>query len=229
MHTHSKYSPDCNMDFKIMAKYGKKRGLDGMAITDHNSMDGVIQAKRIFEDYGLVLVPGVELRHKDCDFLIYFVEDERLLTFNNIHELIDFVHSNGGIIALAHPYRPGYLLPLSQILERIDAIEVFNSRSKEHENLKAKELKIKYGKGAVAGSDAHTYDYIGLGTVISEGNSLEDLRENILKDMVKIESHMPNKITRAKGLFTVIKHMSSEKRRYYITHPLDALNKLLRR
>lgn len=217
------------MDLKLIGKYAKRHGLGGVAITDHNTMRGLLPAKRIFKDYGLLLVPGAELALKGSDVLIYFVEESKILEIDDIYELIDFVHENHGIIALAHPYRPGYKLPPEKTLKHIDAIEVFNSQCTKKENQMAENLRERYGKCAVAGSDAHIYSYIGLGAVDADCTTLDELRENILNGNIKIASKIPNRLTRACNIFGSIWHMPGDKKRYFLTHPWVAVKKILRK
>ena len=227
MHIHSDYSWDCIMKTEKIAKIAKRKGLDGISITDHDTMDGLKQKCNLIKKFDLLSIPGVEIKRNKSDFLIYFVEDKNILKIHNTVELIDIVHSFEGIIALAHPYRRGYELPGKEILERIDAIEVFNSRSRLEDNRKAIQLAEKFNKITIGGSDAHTYRYIGLGTTIIEGNDIEDIKRNMLKNRVKIERNYPSKILKFESKLNTVSQLMPGKKRYYIRHPLKAIKRLI--
>ena len=47
LHIHSKYSACSNLKLKIILKFAKKRKLDGIAVTDHNTMKGALQLKKL--------------------------------------------------------------------------------------------------------------------------------------------------------------------------------------
>lgn len=228
MHIHSEQSWDCNMKTEKIAKIAKSKRLDGISITDHDTMDRLEKKCNIIKKFDLLSIPGVEIKRNKSDFLIYFVEDENILKIQDAIELIDIVHSFDGIIALAHPYRRGYELPSKEIIERIDAIEVFNSRSRLDDNRKAQQLAEKFNKTLIGGSDAHTYGYIGLGSTIFEGNDINDLKRNLLNNRVKIEGNYPNKILKFGSRLNTILHLMPEKKRYYLRHPLKAFKKLFK-
>ncbi|MDM7913276.1 MAG: PHP domain-containing protein, partial [Methanotrichaceae archaeon] len=70
LHVHSNYS-DGRDDVKTILKAAKKRGLDGIAITDHDSLGGSRAARRIIKDLELkmILIPGVEVTTADGHLL----------------------------------------------------------------------------------------------------------------------------------------------------------------
>jgi len=46
LHIHSKYSYDGILEPRDIVKIAIKRGLDGIAITDHNTVKGALEAKK---------------------------------------------------------------------------------------------------------------------------------------------------------------------------------------
>ena len=46
LHIHSKYSYDGILEPKDIVKIAIKKGLDGIAITDHNTVKGALEAKK---------------------------------------------------------------------------------------------------------------------------------------------------------------------------------------
>ncbi|AGB04690.1 putative metal-dependent phosphoesterase, PHP family [Aciduliprofundum sp. MAR08-339] len=225
MHVHSEYSFDSKMKIKTIAKITKKRGLDGIALTDHNTLKGIKNAKETFRNYGLMLIPGVELRVEKTDYLIYFIEEEALLKIKEVNDIIDYVKENNGIIGVAHPYRRGYNLPHRNILERLDVVEVFNARNTFNENAMAENLVKKLNKTPTAGSDAHIYSYIGLGYIICG----DDIKECLLKNKVRIAGEYPTRYMKMHNKLKAAQYMPSTKKRYYLTHPYTAFKKLLKK
>lgn len=65
LHTHSTAS-DGQYSPADLAKLVKERGAEVWALTDHDSVDGVEQAKEVGERLGLRVVTGVELSADDC-------------------------------------------------------------------------------------------------------------------------------------------------------------------
>ena len=214
------------MSIKKISKIAKKKGLDGLAITDHNTIDGFPAAEKISKDMGLLYIPGVELRIEKTDYLVYFIDDPKVLEIKNLEELIDFVHESGGIVAIAHPYRSGYEIPSLKIVQKLDAVEVFNAKNHEHENRNAKILQKKYMKGSVAGSDAHIYSYVGLGSILVNATEIEEVKKAIIKNNLRILGHMPTEIQTIKNILNSIKYIPRKKKKYYLRHPYTALRKI---
>ncbi|HDN01715.1 MAG TPA: PHP domain-containing protein, partial [Candidatus Bathyarchaeota archaeon] len=58
MHVHTWYS-DSSASVDEVIEAAKRRGLDGVAITDHNVIDGALEAER--KSDGLIIIPGEEI------------------------------------------------------------------------------------------------------------------------------------------------------------------------
>ncbi|MCW4020866.1 MAG: PHP domain-containing protein, partial [Candidatus Bathyarchaeota archaeon] len=60
LHVHTCYSGDCTTTLEEVISYARKRGLDGVAITDHDTISG---AMRLLErkDTDLLIIPGIEV------------------------------------------------------------------------------------------------------------------------------------------------------------------------
>jgi predicted metal-dependent phosphoesterase TrpH len=159
-----------------MAEY---RGLNVIAITDHNTMKGYIELKKNprlvvrAEKANLCLIPGMEISSISCDLLCLFIENEPVLKPNlDADEVIDKLRSdNDALIILAHPGRGDVCRSL---VEKVDLVEVFNARSRVSSNLKAKTLGAKYHKQPICNSDAHFPWEIGVGRTIILNGDLSD-------------------------------------------------------
>ena len=184
-HIHSKYSFDSILEPKKIIKVAKKKGLDGVAITDHNSIKGSLDAQKINKDQDFLVIIGSEINTEKGDIIGLFLNEE--IKSRNSIEVIDEIHEQDGIVVLPHPYRGHEIDELRKILDRIDLIEVFNARNNELQNRKAGELATTCKMHTTAGSDAHFSSEIGLGrTIIKNGCDIEDVRLKLLKGEVEI-------------------------------------------
>lgn len=161
-HIHTKYSYDSLQSPSSVLKYAKIRGLNTIAITDHNSIRGGIEAHKINNDPNFNVIIGSEINTEVGDIIgIYLNED---IKSRESTEVIDEIKTQGGMVILPHPFR-GHKLN-DELIIQCDTIEVFNSRSTVNENELSLELAKKFKKPFVAGSDAHFSSEIGLSKVI---------------------------------------------------------------
>ncbi len=179
LHVHSKASFDSLLDIPTIIRVAKNRGLGGVAITDHNTAEGVFKAlsdgtKR--EDDGFLLIPGIEFSTDKGHVLGLFIEREpevsaekgSLLPFESA---VRAVHDAKGIAVLAHPYQ------IRAVIQQecfdghggdfCDALEAFNSRAPIVRNPRANLQADSYAKlhrlPVTGGSDAHFAWEIGRG------------------------------------------------------------------
>ena len=157
LHIHSKYSFDSILEPATIIKVAKERGLNGVAITDHDTIQGGVEAKRINKDPNFIVIVGCEINTEVGDIIGLFLNKE-LLSRNSM-EVIEEIKAQGGIVVLPHPYK-GHTLT-DDLLEHVDIIECFNSRTGKYENFCAEELARKHNKPQIAGSDAHFASEIG--------------------------------------------------------------------
>ena len=180
LHIHSKYSYDSCMDIEKILEIAKKKGLSGISITDHNTIKGSLKAMETAKKKGgLLVIPGIEITTNYGDIIGLFINEE--IKSRNALEVIDIIKSQGGIASLAHPFKRNKAID-EELLLKIDAIEVFNSRCSRKVNQKAEELFRNSNIGITAGSDAHFYFEIGRGWIgLEECLNEEDVRKAILK------------------------------------------------
>jgi predicted metal-dependent phosphoesterase TrpH len=77
LHAHTTAS-DGTLTPSGLVKRAKQNGLTGVAVTDHDTLDGIEEAKRAGESLGILVVPGVEIntewQGKEVHLLGYFVD-----------------------------------------------------------------------------------------------------------------------------------------------------------
>lgn len=162
IHIHSYYSDGVNSPAEIVS-YAKKLGLDGIAITDHNEIEGSLEALK-FQNENFLVIPGIEVSAKEGHIVALGIKEiipEKL----SAEETIERIHKLGGIAIAAHPYdflRGGVRDLVLKI--NFDAVEVENGhtiRSKKN----VLEIAKKNSLPISGGSDAHCLDEIGLVTI----------------------------------------------------------------
>ena len=200
-HIHSKYSKDSMLKPETILKVAKKRGLDGVAVTDHNTIKGGLVTKEKNNDNDFTVIVGAEIRTEYGDIVGLFLQEE--IVSRNFIDVAKEIKDQGGVVILAHPYRKGIDFPIN-LINKIDLIEAFNARSNRELNLKAQKLSRNEGKGIVAGSDAHFYFEIGkCKTRISN-----DVRVALLNGETEIEGMISN---------------------YYLVHGLSVLTEKIKK
>ena len=165
-HCHSNASRDSLNRVEDLVRTAHERGIDRLMITDHNTIKGALEAKRL--DPELVIV-SEEILTLDGELLAYFLTDEipqGLLP----EDAIRLLRQQGAFISVPHPFdrrRHGWALDdLLRIAPLVDAIEVFNSRSQiTWINNLAAEFALQHNLAGTVGSDAHTLQEVGRSTL----------------------------------------------------------------
>jgi predicted metal-dependent phosphoesterase TrpH len=174
IHVHSNYSDGVPTPEEIV-QYCRNVGLDGVAITDHDTIEGSLQACRLASK-DFIVIPGVEISAKEGHILALGINKlvERdlsaLETVNRIHQL-------GGIAIAAHPY-DRYRRGVGDLILTVpfDAVEVLNGHT--FTNSKNPErMAWQAGLPVVGGTDAHSLGEIGNVSIVVEGNPLEAIKK----------------------------------------------------
>jgi predicted metal-dependent phosphoesterase TrpH len=157
LHNHTKWSVDCLVEFETIIRLCEKRGIDRIAITDHNTAEGALKMKELAPD--LVIV-GEEIMTTQGELLAYYVQEsipEGLTPDETIKRLRD----QGAVFSVSHPFdrlRKGAWREsdLLKIIDKVDAIEIFNARCMfAEDNLKAIAFAEQHNVLGTAGSDSH--------------------------------------------------------------------------
>lgn len=145
---------------KNVVNWAVRNSIKNLAITDHDTIKGSLLAKRYAESKNLDIniIIGAEYK-TDCGDLIALFIDEEIQEKESL-KFISKVHEKGGIVILPHPYHAHQLN--NQIINKVDIIEVFNSRLTISQNEKAKKLAEEFNKPTIAGNDAHVYSELTL-------------------------------------------------------------------
>lgn len=180
LHIHSNHSNDSDLTVDDILRQAGRKGLDGIAICDHNTVDGSLHAIERTKELNLPLLvlPGIEVSTSDGHLIVIGIR-ENILPNLPVSETISIARQKGGVLIAPHPFKKG---SLGLAAKDADAIETFNSRCIFGENKRAKELALSLGKPEVGGSDSHLLSSIGLGfTEIDAQSSERSVLESIRK------------------------------------------------
>lgn len=158
LHSHSLWSKDCIVAFETILQLCEQRGIDKIALTDHNTADGALALQQMAPARVIV---GEEIMTTQGEILAFFVR-ETIPAGLTPEATIQRLRDQGAVISVSHPYdrlRKGAWeeADLTRIIDQVDAIEVFNARCIYREdNDKAAAFARQHGLTGTVGSDAHS-------------------------------------------------------------------------
>src|SRR5512133_2101550 len=191
-HCHSDASPDSLVKPAELIATARERGINRMVVTDHNSIRGALRCKEL--DPELIIV-GEEVQTSCSELLASFVTKEVPRDLEP-KEAIKRLRDQGAFISISHPFDPhrGWQLKdLLEIIDLVDAVEVFNARCYRPEwNLQAFEFAGEHGKPGTVGSDSHSlYEIGGAGILVPAFETADELRAVIGRGRVEAELASP--------------------------------------
>ncbi len=218
LHAHSKYSPDSVLEPERIVKTAIKRGLSGIAVTDHNTIKGGLKAKK-YETEDFAVIVGSEIKTARGEIIGLFLEEEVKPAAGDFQELVSAIKRQNGIVVIPHPFdelRRSALHPTEEDAKFVDCIECFNSRCIfQRYNDRAVEFAAKHRLPVTAGSDAHFANEIGNAGIITEAGiteteagiteagAVEEVREALRKNEVQtfgrrssLVNHIGSKVVR---------------------------------
>jgi predicted metal-dependent phosphoesterase TrpH len=162
LHCHSIYSKDSLNTIDGLLKRMDRLGIDRLAITDHNTIQGALVAYATAPDRFIV---GEEIKTQKGEILAFFVQEEIPRGLTPL-DTIARLRQQDAFISVSHPFdiqRSGWQLPdLIEITPLVDAIEIFNARCLEaRTNEQAKQYAREHNLAGTVGSDAHTLPEVG--------------------------------------------------------------------
>lgn len=167
LHMHTRASSDCLSSPADVVRQARRAGLNRIAITDHNEIDGAFEAREI--DPELVIV-GEEVRTAEGLDLIGLFISEHIPRGGTFRDVADEIREQGGVVYAPHPFdshRGTTEEFLEGVRDCIDAVEGFNARIHDpRRNQRAQNWALAHGLPLGAGSDAHLLREIGRGRVV---------------------------------------------------------------
>ena len=174
LHVHSFFSKDaCNSPEDLIAA-AQKRGMSGIAITDHDSCEAHEYLKGRTLPEGFLVIPGVEVSTAEGHMLCIGATLPYLKGRPAV-EVFELISQAGGVAIPAHPYdqwRAGIREEVLDVLP-LEAIEVFNAAvTSKRSNEKALAYAQRRGLSMTAASDAHHSSAVGVSSTEFELSEL---------------------------------------------------------
>jgi predicted metal-dependent phosphoesterase TrpH len=163
-HVHTAYSFDSVTPPKVVIEMARRRGLDGIAVTDHNTIAGAVATAEANRYSDFLVIAGIEAQTDRGDVIGLYVQ--RDIESRKFSEVIDEIREQGGLVYLPHPIRTFGVQGTKDVCtpeSGIDLWERYNGRysARDFANADAVFDEMRLGD-ALCGSDAHFPWEVGL-------------------------------------------------------------------
>lgn len=193
LHIHTRFSDGQPSPRAVLSHVKAAGHPDIVAITDHNTITGALQAAELAPEFGVTVIVGEEVSSAAGHILGLFLQ-ERVPPGLTPLATLEAIHAQGGIAVAPHPFyqarrpRRSTGLPTMESIGALaavlpfDAIEVVNGTPfLGRANLRARRFNQTQVRRAETGaSDAHILDAIGKGYTLFPGETAADLRRALL-------------------------------------------------
>jgi predicted metal-dependent phosphoesterase TrpH len=203
-HCHTIYSKDSLMRVENLLAACRRKGIDRIVITDHNTTRGAIEAQKV--DSQRIIV-GEEIKTQKGELLAAFMQEEIPVGLTPM-ETIAILRDQGAFISVSHPFdqlRSGHwrLEDLLEIAPLVDAIEIFNARCMSPDfNHQAAEFAEEHQLSGTAGSDAHAAFEIGRAAMLlPDFHDAQSFKETLLK--AKFETRLSSPLVHFTSRYAV--------------------------
>lgn len=182
-HCHTIASKDSLTRPRDLVETCRRKGIDRVVVTDHNTITGARAAQALDPERVIV---GEEILTTKGEILAAFVKEE-IPKGLSPQETIRLLKDQGAFISVSHPFdrlREGGWLEedLLEILPQVDAIEVYNSRCMFPQfNREAREFAEKHNLAGTVGSDAHAAFELGRSVLMLEQFAGAEEMRNVIR------------------------------------------------
>jgi predicted metal-dependent phosphoesterase TrpH len=169
LHTHSRASFDSLASPASLVRTAARHGLTHLAITDHDRIDGALEARALAAELApeLTVIVGEEVRTADGDLICLFL-DEAIPPGLPAADAIARARAQGGLVGVPHPFDRfrGSLLRderMTSLAGQVDWVEAHNARIAVGKgNQLAAEFAREHALPGIAVSDAHSSFEVGV-------------------------------------------------------------------
>jgi predicted metal-dependent phosphoesterase TrpH len=175
-HVHTNRSVDAIPSPREVVKAAKQKGLDGIAITDHNRFFPKPDAQSLSREFGILVIPGIEGGQIAVQKHWIAAGIGRLARHDHIDRILESIREQGGLSIAPHPHtRLGYADYASRCF---DAVESMNGSEPEANLLVTNPTHVP----EVGGSDAHSLPMLGhTWTEVDADATTESVLESVRK------------------------------------------------
>ena len=186
IHIHTSISDGLASPAAVVEWVSENTDLSVIAITDHNAVEGALEAAELAKGLPLEVIVGQEI-DTISGHIIGLWASERIEPGGTAQETVDAIHAQGGIAVVAHPFAPrwwakhGLCRGDANVYDCVnfDAFEISNSTPLIfHANWLARRYMRDHGDrlAVTGGSDAHILSAIGASRTVFPGKSAAELR-----------------------------------------------------
>lgn len=168
LHIHTSRSPDSLLAPAALVKRCVVKGLNCVAVTDHNSIQGALDVRRLAP---FTVIIGEEIKTSQGEVIGLFLQEE-IPRGLGPRDTARRVHDQGGLVQLPHPFDQFRRSVISrrgreELQGMVDIVEVFNARNTlQSANHRARDLAREWGALEAAVTDAHTAFEVGRTSMI---------------------------------------------------------------
>ena len=207
MHVHTRHS-DSTGSVEEVLQVAQRKGLDGIAVTDHDTLRGAHEALKRRPE--LIVIPGEEIKTLHGEILAIGIK-RAIPKDLSITEAIWGTHIQDGLAVIPHPTVPFFgRLPENSLRNLpIDGLEVFSAITPLAEHFLEKNLKLaqRLGVARTAGSDSHHPETVGDAYTIvhSDSSDLKDILAAMKSGLTYVggnPSKLAFKLRMVKGFLT---------------------------
>jgi hypothetical protein len=183
LHVHTRHSACALLKPEEIERIAVRRGLNAVAVTDHNRIDGALEVLRLAKTIKVIVAE--EIKTSQGEIIGYFLKEQIQPGLAPL-ETVRQIRKQGGLVSIPHPFdrlRSSRLSlqALQSIIHELDMIEVFNSRD-IRTKMDAGIIQKALNKGAVpvVSSDAHLKAEVGRSyMVMDDFKTPEEFLRNI--------------------------------------------------
>lgn len=162
LHLHTWGSWDCLSDPEAILDQARARGVERIAITDHNRLGVALAMAARHPD---AVIPGEEVKTAEGIDVIGLYLAEEIPRGTPMVETVARIREQGGVVYLPHPYaagKGGGGRHAEALAPQVDVIEVWNGRLQSAGAQRAaRELAERTGRLMGVGTDAHSVAEVG--------------------------------------------------------------------
>lgn len=179
LHCHTRFSWDCAMPPETLVERSLRRGINCLAVTDHNTLAGALAVQKIAP---FTVILGEEIKTSEGEIIGLFLTEE-IPRGLSPEETLERIHRQGGMAAVPHPFdrfRRSHLREsaLERVADAIDIMEAFNCRTTLlRDSERAERFGREHGHVLGVGSDSHTPIEVGGGYAEIEDFDPRDPKE----------------------------------------------------
>lgn len=192
LHMHTTWSDGRPSVRSLLEYVARHTDLQVVAITDHDCIDGAVDAQYLARDYPFECVIGSEVSSREGHILALYI-DRPVPKKLSAAETIAAIHEQGGLAIAAHPFITTNTLGKQEVAMQgvgkligvlpFDGVEVDNSTPfLEWANFRARSFNRSSARLPEFGnSDAHIVEAIGKSYTRFPGSTAADLRDAMLR------------------------------------------------